>query len=157
VAEGDGKGVGGIIWMRDMIETEDDAHHFLHLSFVRFAVTDNRVLHLGGTVFDHGHAGARRGKQDYSPRLADSNCRGHIPGEEELFDGEDIRVVAGEEVRDPIEEFAQPVRHRPVCACGNGAEVDHLGIVTGFDNTETEEGGTRIDAQGNHSDGLKSS
>ena len=80
MADGDGQRVGGMMRLRQRLESEHGPHHPLHLRLVCTAVPADRLLDHGGRVLDAVNAGARARDEHRAPGLpTESAMRASAP------------------------------------------------------------------------------
>ena len=52
MADGAGQGIGGMVWVRVVIELRERAHHVGNLPFIRSARAHHGLLDLHGRIFE---------------------------------------------------------------------------------------------------------
>jgi hypothetical protein len=97
MADGDGEGIGGVGGFGDLIEIQKARHHLLDLMFFGPAVSDHRGLDGQGRVFGDFDSGGSGGQHGNSAHLAEFQGRLHVGGVENVFDGDPVRPVLGDE------------------------------------------------------------
>ena len=111
VGDCEGKGVGGVV-LGELVEREERLDHALNLDLLREAVAAHRHLHAARLVLVHGHVGFRRRHDHGAARLAEDEHRAGVLAVDDAFDGEDVRRVARDQLRDARMDRAEAVRKR---------------------------------------------
>ena len=108
VADRDRKCVGGVMRRRQLVEREDRLHHPLHLLLVGATVAAHRLLDAARGVLDAVEPRGRRGDEHGAPRLPDGECDAGVGADVRLLQGDGIRAVLGDQLRDALENREQP-------------------------------------------------
>ena len=90
MADGNRQRVGRIERRGRLAEAEQQLHHRLHLPFLCAAVTDDRLLHLGGRVFDDRHAGFDGRQHRDAARVPQLQRASRIGRMKQILDRHDI-------------------------------------------------------------------
>ena len=93
MADGNRQRVGRIERRGRLGEAEQQLHHRLHLPFFRAAVSDDRLLHFGGRVFDDRHAGFDGSEHRDAARVPQLQRASRVDGVKQILDGDDIGPV----------------------------------------------------------------
>ena len=87
VTEGDGDGVGGVVWLGDLGKTKETLHHQLYLGFISSAIACQGLLDLKRSVFIDEETGIGQSEEDGAATLGDRDHGFFVFEKEELFDG----------------------------------------------------------------------
>jgi hypothetical protein len=101
VAERDGEGVGGVTGEGVGGESEKARNHERDLGLFRLAVSGDLKLHGGGGKGVHGHTCGSTGLDDHAAHVSQDDRGACVRRVEEVFDGQGIRSVTGDESSDP--------------------------------------------------------
>jgi len=97
MADGDGERIGGVGGFGDLIEIQKTRHHLLDLMFFGAAVSDHRGLDGEWRVFGDFESGGSGGQHGDSAHLAELQGGLHVGGVENVFDGNAVGPVLGDE------------------------------------------------------------
>ena len=151
VGDRDSQRVGGVVRLRSVFEPKQDANHFLHLLLVGLTVSCDCVLDLGWGVLEYVDTCLGRGQQGDAPRLPDSDCGGHVPGEKELLDRHRIGAMGFEQLLNALINVFEPERGGAILHAGfDDAEIDEDRFISRFDHAVAESGGAGIDSDYTH-------
>jgi hypothetical protein len=93
MADGDGQRICGIIGMRSVRQTENQADHLLYLGLISFPIANHRLLDLRWGVFRHGDVPLRRGQKDRASRLSNRHCRRHVLSKKKRLNRYSVRSM----------------------------------------------------------------
>jgi hypothetical protein len=113
VAEGDRKCVGGVQAARQVGSAKLEAEHFTDLTLVTLPVSGNRGLDAGGWVMVDGEASEGGSEHGDRPGLADRHGRAYVLTHEGLLDGDDGRLVTGDDVAELGEDVLEALLDGP--------------------------------------------
>jgi hypothetical protein len=100
VADGDGEGVGGVGGLGRFVQVEQAGDHELHLLFGGETVADNRAFDGERGVFGHEQTAVGGGQHGDAADLAELERALGVGGEEDFFDGDDLRLPELEQCRE---------------------------------------------------------
>jgi len=112
MTDGDGERIGGVGGFGDLIELEETGDHLLDLMFFRFAVADNGGLDGERRVLGNFKAGGSRGQHGHSPNLPELEGRLNVHRIEDVFDGNAVGMVSGDEILECARDSGQAHGHR---------------------------------------------
>jgi hypothetical protein len=151
----DRQGVRCIIWPGSLVESENKSHHLLNLRLVGLAVASDRELDFRRSVFDDRNTVLRRGEQDNSASLPDTDCRRHISSEIELLNGDDSGIMLLDQTSDLSVQMEQSPRHLLLGRSFDNAMVEPMNIAIEADGAIAETCGSRIDSENDLRDFLR--
>ena len=97
MANGDGERIGGVGGLGNLVEIQKTRHHLLDLMFFSAAVADHCGLDGEWRVFGDFESGGCGGQHGDTTHLAELQGRFHVGGIENVFDGDAVRPVEGDE------------------------------------------------------------
>ena len=95
MTDGNRERVGRVERRGRLAEAEQQLNHRLHLPFFCAAVSDDRLLHFRGRVFDDGHAGFDGGEHRDAAGVPQLQRASRVDGVKQIFDGDDVGPVPG--------------------------------------------------------------
>lgn len=96
-----------LIRRQAFMQSEYPFHHVLNLFFVRAATTDDRLFDHAWSILGDWKTSHDGGTDGGPASLAQLQCRGWIPGYENLFDGQLIGCVLSNQSRHPAVDLPQ--------------------------------------------------
>lgn len=78
MAQRHGERVGRVVRTRNFIEMQNGSNNVLHLDFIGFAVTRQRLFYLVGSVFIEPAAIFYASQKHDSPRVRDGDTRRYV-------------------------------------------------------------------------------
>lgn len=106
------------------------------------------LLDLGRRIGGHGQSVIGGGDQDCGLGLSDGHGSFGVPSDEGIFDGDDVRAVAPDELRDLVPEVFQSLGQRVRGAIFDGAVVNCPGGLVVFQHGVPGDDGAGVDAHG---------
>jgi hypothetical protein len=97
MADGDGQRIGGVGGFGDLIEIQKARHHLLDLMLFGPTVSDHRGLDGERRVFGDFDSGGSGGQHGDTAHLAEFQGGFHVGGVENVFDGDAVGAVLGDE------------------------------------------------------------
>src|SRR5882762_35101 len=137
VTDGNGEGVGGVGRVGRSIEIEEARDHVLHLFLVSAAVADYSGLDGERCVFGDGEPGAGGSQHGNSADVAEFERGLYVDGEENVFDGDFLGLVALDDGLQALEDFVEAVGDGGTGGGVDGADGDavELSGEVKFDDT----------------------
>ena len=123
MTDGDCQGVGSVC-LGDLRQVEKHLHHVLDLLLGRFAMADNSLFYLQGTVFGDRQSGVYPGNDGRSSCLPQLQGALDIGGEKNILYGDRIRPVAVNDGTEIIKDLFEPSREISSLVGEDGAIVD---------------------------------
>ena len=109
MTDGDCQGIGSVC-LGDLRQVKKHLHHLLYLLFGRFAMADNSLFYLQGSVFGDRESGVHPGNDGRSPCLSQLQGTLDIGGEKNILYGDRIRPVAVNDCTEIIKDLFEPSR-----------------------------------------------
>ena len=141
---GDRESVGSVIGLRDGFESEMEADHLLDLGFMSVAVATNSVFDLIRGVFKNWKIALFGDQQTDAARFGDRNTSSDVLFEEKFFNRHDFRMIEFDDLMERIIDIFKTFGERSMRRGGDDAIVERFAT---FDNTETTDASTRVDAK----------
>jgi len=159
VADGDGEGVGGVGRFRGAVEAKEACDHELDLLLGGEAVAGDRGLDGERGVLGDGEVAGGGGEHGDSADLAELEGGLGVGGEEDLFDGDAVGGVEGDEGGEFGVDLGEALRGLLLLAEADGAggEVEErrvAGFVVHLDHAVAGELGAAVDAEDSHGGSL---
>ena len=107
MTDGDCQGIRSVC-LGDLRQVEKHLHHLLYLLFGRFAMADNSLFYLQGSVFGDRQSGVNPGNDGCSPGLSQFQGALDIGGEKNILYGDRIRPVAVNDCSETIKDLFEP-------------------------------------------------
>ena len=126
VANRDGERIGRVVRLRDRVEAQQHLHHLRDLRLLGAAVADDGALDLRGRVFDHHHAGLDRGEHRDAARVPELQRAARVDRVENVFDGDALGPVLGEQRRELAVDDRQLIGKRGAGPGAHGAAPNQL-------------------------------
>lgn len=127
-------------------QTQQLAHHHLHLGFMRFAGTDNCLLDLQGGVFRDRQRNANSSAYRRAAGLPQQQRGFGIDVDEYLLDGRALRTVLGNHLLQPFQQNLESFR-KFTGAAAHAAAGDINKLLAGLvDDAKTGNPQTGVDA-----------
>ena len=123
MAQGQGQGVRGVVGPGDGFQVQQAAGHVHHLALFRLAVAHHRHLHLGGGVLVERDPALFRRVQQHAAGVGHGDAGGQVRVEEQLLDGDDIRLQLADQVLHIGADLVQPPGERQPRRGGEGCRL----------------------------------
>lgn len=140
---GGGEGIGGVVGLRDLLEMEVEADHFLDLRFMGLAVAADGFFDLVRTVFKNREIILFGDEEANAAGFGDGDAGRNILFEEEFFDRHDVGMVLVDDFVERVIDVFEAVGERSMRRSGDDAVVESS---CAFDDAEATDAGARIDA-----------
>ena len=151
MAQGQGQGVRGVVGPGDGFQVQQAAGHVHHLALFCLAVAHHRHLHLGGGVLVERDPALFRRVQQHAAGVGHGDAGGQVRVEEQLLDGDDIRLQLADQVLHIGADLVQPPGERQPRRGGDGAVGKHVHLCPlRRDEAEADGGVAGVDAQDPH-------
>src|SRR5208282_5352995 len=121
MADRDGQCIGSIGGLGYFLEIQQERHHLLDLMFFGAAVSDHRGLDRKRRIFGDLESGGSRCQHGNPAHLAELQGGLHVSGVENVFDGNPVGPVLGDEFLQADRDARQPCGHGIVRRNFNGA------------------------------------
>ena len=156
MADGDGEGIGGVGGLGNLIEVEQARHHLLDLMFFSAAVAHDRGFDGEGRVLGDFEPGGGGGQHGDSAHLAEFQGGFHVGSVENIFDGDTVGTVLGDEFLKTDGNAREARRHGIARGNFDGAadDADEAVVIAVIqeqvDNTVAGIFGAAVDAEDAH-------
>ena len=133
--------------VRLVVEAEKTSDHRGNLALVRRAGADDAHFDFPRRIFEDRNFRLGGREKRHRPRLSERQHAFWILGHEHVLDGEDLRVKAGDDLREALPDREKPLRHRETPGRPDDARSDvrYLAILP-LDEPPAGNAASRIDS-----------
>ena len=147
MAESQRQRIGRIIRPRRFRQFQKPFGHIHDLPLFRLAIAGNGHLHLSRRILKQRHTAPLRSAQQHAPAVCHGNAGGNIGIEEQLFNGDHIRLQLADQFLHIPVDLVEPLGQRQSCRCGDGPVGHHMELCAlPFDQAEADGGIARVNA-----------
>ena len=148
MAQSQGDGVGSIVRLRHLLQSQEPLGHVHHLMLGGITITYDRLFHLSGFIGGNLHTGLPDRQENNASCLGNTDTGGNILTEEQLFNGHHIRLCHLQQLHHVIVNDLQPPGKFRVGGCGNGTAVEQLKLPSlGIDQPKAGDAVAGVDSK----------
>ena len=150
MTDGAGQGIGGMVWVRVVIELRERAHHVGNLPFIRSARTHHGLLDLHGRVFAYLERAFRKRHERGTASMRRGDGRADVSAKVNALDSSGIGSIALHDTLEVAGDMRQAHRERTARTGLDATVGTATNLATPLlDNPPARMGQTGVDTQDN--------